>query len=92
MKLTITQEDVEKGIQSNCKFCPTALAMKRELKIEFASVGVTGGYTVQRNKDLSEDNLMTSYSFSQELTDQICKFDETGVFIPGIYNIKKVSR
>jgi hypothetical protein len=46
VKITVTQEHINKGQQSNCKACPIALAVKEKYTDPEAYILVTGSISV----------------------------------------------
>ena len=54
-KVEVTQEDIDKGIPSDCHYCAVALALKRKYKTDDVSVSIPDDYVLikVRGKDLN---------------------------------------
>ena len=45
-KVEVTQEDIDKGIPSDCNYCAVALALKRKYKTDDVSVSIPDDYVL----------------------------------------------
>jgi hypothetical protein len=79
--LTITQDDIDKGIAGKCSLCPVALAFAREFPGKYAS-------TISRRTRLYDSkthNLEKVFYHSYKLTRFIQQFDAQLPVTPGEY-------
>lgn len=89
MKLTITQQDIDKANKlcavkstSVCECCPTAIAIKRQNLVKRPFVGY----------NLVHDSFRKNrFELSEELTEQIRSFTHTRRFKLGDYEITQIS-
>lgn len=86
MLIHVTRNDVERGLQNDGENCPVANALKRRFKRR-VNVDSNGTITLYR-QDVK--NNKSNYKLTERGTDAVEKFDDTGLFKPGLYSIKKV--
>ena len=71
-KVEVTQEDINKGIPSDCNYCAVALALKRKYKTDAVSVRIPDDY-VLLSVDGKELNIRNNHE--NDILDFIDIFD-----------------
>lgn len=81
MQLEISQDDVDKANSFTTRYCPTEYAMLRAGYIN-PNVGFHYATAILNNEQ-------KHFDCSDSLTEQINNWcqDETGIFVPGIYEL-----
>lgn len=85
MKVTVTQEDIDNGVQWQPQQCPIARALARRTR-RTASVGIWSAFL---DKDTDEES---EYALPVAARDFVFTFDTTGVGNPATFNLRKVTK
>ena len=91
MKVTVTQEDIDRGYRGNSKRCPIALAMKRLFPEKDVSVGparatICDPYTPERVDPY--ESTRTRLFLPEEAVEFIADFDCKGLVEPFTFEIQ----
>ena len=73
--INVTQEDIDQGLMCAPYRCPISLAIKRTLKIDYVSVGGSGGVWVKR---CDCGSCPHKAKLPSEAYDFMCRFDSMG--------------
>jgi hypothetical protein len=89
MKFYVNLKDSEEGIRLLCDDCPSALALRRKLKLRRQQISVTPEVVLvySRNRKLTR-----KFVPSNKLTSAIEKYDQGGYFEPGHYSVREVDK
>lgn len=71
-KVEVTQEDIDKGIPSDCNYCAVALALKRKYKTDDVSVSIPDDYVLIKVRG---EELNIRYNYENDILDFIDIFD-----------------
>ena len=71
-KVEVTQEDIDKGIPSDCQNCAVALALKRKYKTDDVSVSIPDDYVLIKVRG---EELNIKYNYENDILDFIDIFD-----------------
>ena len=71
-KVEVTQEDIDKGIPSDCQYCAVALALKRKYKTDDVSVSIPDDYVLIKVRG---EELNIRYNYENDILDFIDCYD-----------------
>ena len=83
MKITISENNVKRGIREECAYCPTALA--------FFDAGYRNVRVTEEITQGEKDNKLHYFMHSKELAKEIYDFDDGFDFRPGTYEVTECS-
>ena len=72
-KVEVTQEDIDKGIPSDCNNCAVALALKRKYKTDNVLVSIPDDYVLLT---VNGEDLNIRYNYENDILNFIDAFDK----------------